>query len=126
MAHDHDHDHDDGDGEGRWTMTATKKVEYEIVVTSDVFDPANPELGVIPGHGEQAGTRLVVLDETVDALHSRRVRRYFAGNETPVEYLVRTMRHRGRDRAGLGTHGAAAARPAGVARGSVRVPQTVG
>ncbi|MFE2856709.1 sedoheptulose 7-phosphate cyclase [Streptomyces lavendulae] len=72
----------------RWTMSATKQVEYEIVVTKDVFDPANPELGLVPGTGQCDGTRLVVLDETVDEIFGHRVRRYFAENDVRVEYLT--------------------------------------
>ncbi|MFD8985897.1 sedoheptulose 7-phosphate cyclase [Streptomyces sp. NPDC059564] len=72
----------------RWTMSATKKVEYEIVVTDDVFDPANPELGLVPGAERCDGTRLVVLDETVDGIFGHRVRSYFAENDVQVEYLT--------------------------------------
>lgn len=72
----------------RWTMRAAKEVTYDIVVTSEIFDPGNPELGMLPCGQESGGTRLVVMDETVDALFGDRIRKYFTQNDIDVEYLT--------------------------------------
>ncbi|MEV6683124.1 sedoheptulose 7-phosphate cyclase [Streptomyces erythrochromogenes] len=69
-------------------MTATKEVAYEIVMTSDIFDPDNPELGKMPGGGVSGGTRLVALDEDIERLFGGRIRRYFTINGIAVEYMV--------------------------------------
>ncbi|MGW7824740.1 sedoheptulose 7-phosphate cyclase [Streptomyces puniciscabiei] len=80
--------HNRDTAQDRWTMTATKEVTYEVVMTSDIFDPANPELGKLPGDRESGGTRLVVVDETVEKLFGERIRRYFSRNGIAVEYLT--------------------------------------
>ncbi|MGW1894559.1 3-dehydroquinate synthase family protein [Streptomyces sp. NPDC002004] len=72
----------------QWTATATGDSAYEIVVTSDIFDPDNPELGMLPEGHEPGGTRLVVMDEQAAELFGDRIRRYFAGNDIATEYLT--------------------------------------
>ncbi|MFF0220309.1 sedoheptulose 7-phosphate cyclase [Streptomyces vinaceus] len=77
----------------RWTMKATRHYDYEIVETTDLFDPDNPQLRRLPddggeGTGEGVGARLVVMDETVEEIYGRRIRHYFARNAVSVEYLT--------------------------------------
>jgi 2-epi-5-epi-valiolone synthase len=59
---------------GKWVMTAARKVDYEIIETFDLFNPDNPELGLLPGERSSALTRLVVMDHTVDEIFGERVR----------------------------------------------------
>ncbi|MFE5826473.1 sedoheptulose 7-phosphate cyclase [Streptomyces erythrochromogenes] len=72
----------------QWTMNAVKEFTYEIVETSDLFDPANPELGRLPDGRECHGTRLVVMDETVEQIFGERIRAYFTKTNISVEYLT--------------------------------------
>jgi len=72
---------------GRWAIKTSLDVQYDIVETTDVFDPGNPELGLLPDGKPGTGTRLVVLDHSVDALFGERIREYFATNHIPVDYI---------------------------------------
>ncbi|MFE2879055.1 sedoheptulose 7-phosphate cyclase [Streptomyces roseus] len=74
--------------DSRWTMTATREVTYEVVTTSDIFDPDNPELGLLPGGRMGGGTRLVVIDEAVERVFGNKIRRYFNLNNIAVEYMT--------------------------------------
>ncbi|MFJ6722276.1 MULTISPECIES: sedoheptulose 7-phosphate cyclase [unclassified Streptomyces] len=71
-----------------WKIRTELPVEYEIVESHGLLDPANPELLTIPGGGRGAGTRLVILDHSVDELYGARIREYFAANAVVVEYLT--------------------------------------
>ncbi|MFJ9610063.1 aldo/keto reductase [Kitasatospora sp. NPDC101176] len=71
-----------------WTMTAEKRVEFEIVETTDIFDPGNPALAAVPGGGTCAGTRLVILDEVVETIFGERVRSYFEQRGVDVAYML--------------------------------------
>ncbi|MFE5537966.1 sedoheptulose 7-phosphate cyclase [Streptomyces sp. NPDC056519] len=72
----------------QWTMNAVKEFTYEIVETTDLFDPANPELGRLPDGRACHGTRLVVMDETVEKIFGERIRAYFERTNVSVEYLT--------------------------------------
>jgi 3-dehydroquinate synthase len=69
-------------------MTAARQVDYEVIETSDLFNPENPELGLLPGEKPSALTRLVVMDRTVDEIFGERIRNYFPANGLAVEYLT--------------------------------------
>lgn len=73
---------------GKWVMTAARQVDYEIIETFDLFNPENPELGLLPGEKSSALTRLVVMDHTVDEIFGERIRNYFSVNRLVVEYLT--------------------------------------
>ena len=75
-------------GLSRWTMNAVKEISYEIVETTDLFNPNNPELGRQPGNAVSSATRLVVMDEIVEELFGRRIRAYFTANFIPASYLT--------------------------------------
>lgn len=72
----------------RWTMMAVKELSYEIVETTDIFNPSNPELGRQPADHPNEATRLVLMDEAVEELFGSSVRRYFADNSIAASYLV--------------------------------------
>ncbi|MFD3333021.1 sedoheptulose 7-phosphate cyclase [Streptomyces sp. NPDC058700] len=71
-----------------WKIRTELPVEYEIVESHGLLDPGNPELLTIPGGGRVGGTRLVILDHSVDALYGEKIRDYFSENEVAVEYLT--------------------------------------
>ncbi|MCX4547147.1 sedoheptulose 7-phosphate cyclase [Streptomyces sp. NBC_01565] len=71
-----------------WKIQTELPVEYEIVESHDLLNPENPDLLTVPGGGRGAGTRLVILDHSVDELYGTRIRTYFSENEVRVEYLT--------------------------------------
>jgi 3-dehydroquinate synthetase len=73
----------------RWTIQSSFSVRYEVEETPDLLNPNNPKLRVPPlGDGTDSGTRLVVLDHSIDALYGPRIRRYFSMNGADVDYLA--------------------------------------
>lgn len=70
-------------------MTATRQVNYEILESSNILDPANPDLGALP-HGSEGGSgrRLVVIDEGVEEIFGSKIRNYFTRRNVPMDYLV--------------------------------------
>ncbi|MFE5537951.1 sedoheptulose 7-phosphate cyclase [Streptomyces sp. NPDC056519] len=73
----------------RWTVSATRHVDYEIVESPHLLDPANPSLGAMPpGSEASGGTRLVVIDEGVEGAFGDRIRSYFASRHDRMDYLV--------------------------------------
>ncbi|MFK0256175.1 sedoheptulose 7-phosphate cyclase [Streptomyces sp. NPDC090445] len=71
-----------------WKIRTELPVEYEIVKAHGLLNPANPELLTVPGGGRGAGTRLVILDHSVDDLYGAKIRAYFAENAVSVDYLT--------------------------------------
>ncbi|GGY07031.1 sedoheptulose 7-phosphate cyclase [Streptomyces hiroshimensis] len=71
-----------------WQVRSQQAVSYEIVETRGLLDPRNDALLAVPGGGRAAGTRLVVLDHSIDALYGTRIRNYFAHHDAAVEYLT--------------------------------------
>lgn len=71
-----------------WLVKSQLPVAYEIVETHGLLSPDNPELLAVPGGGRSDDTRLVVIDDAVDALYGERIRSYFAHHEAAVEFLV--------------------------------------
>ncbi|MER5970842.1 sedoheptulose 7-phosphate cyclase [Streptomyces sp. NPDC002055] len=71
-----------------WLVRSQLPVEYEIAETPELLSPGNLELLAVPGGGQGKGTRLVIVDDAVDALYGARIRSYFAHHEAAVEYLV--------------------------------------
>ncbi|MFI2370717.1 sedoheptulose 7-phosphate cyclase [Streptomyces sp. NPDC018833] len=71
-----------------WKIQTELPVEYEIVESHGLLNPENPDLLTIPGGGRGAGTRLVVLDHSVDELYGTEIRAYFSKNEARVDYLT--------------------------------------
>ncbi|WP_265566326.1 sedoheptulose 7-phosphate cyclase [Streptomyces hygroscopicus] len=63
-------------------------MDYEIIEIYDLFNPGNPELGLLPGRKPSKLTRLVVMDHTVDEIFGERIRNYFSVNRLFVEYLT--------------------------------------
>lgn len=62
----------------RWQVRHERCIEYDLLTTSDLFDPANPallSLGRI-----EAGRRFVVVDTQVARHHGARIRAYFDGH----------------------------------------------
>ncbi|MFE2854376.1 hypothetical protein ACFXJO_25035 [Streptomyces lavendulae] len=73
----------------RWTIRATRRHDYGIVETTDLFEPGSPEPGRQPdGSGNGGRTRLAVVDETVDELHGQRSRHSPTRTGAAVEYLT--------------------------------------
>lgn len=73
--------------QGNWVIETSREVRYEIVETTRLFDLANPELERLPGGQQSTGTRLAVLDHTVEELFGEQIRKYFAGRGVAVDYL---------------------------------------
>ncbi|WP_037962677.1 sedoheptulose 7-phosphate cyclase [Streptomyces sp. PRh5] len=73
---------------GRWAIKANQTVEYEVVETTDLLNPDNPQLASLPGQLEGTGSRLIILDQAIEGLCGRKVRRYFGLRGIPVEYLT--------------------------------------
>ncbi|MFF2400673.1 sedoheptulose 7-phosphate cyclase [Streptomyces goshikiensis] len=71
-----------------WKIQTELPVEYEIVETHDLLNPGNPDLLTVPGGGRGTGTRLVILDHSVDELYGAKIRTYFSENDVPVDYLT--------------------------------------
>lgn len=57
-----------------WEIAARREQRYAIIETHDLFDPDNETLWL----GGPRGRRLVLVDETVLALHGSTIRRFFA------------------------------------------------
>lgn len=73
---------------GRWAIKTSKTVEYEVVETTDLLNPANPELADVPGRLTGTEPRLAVLDQAIEGLCGGKIRRYFSARGIPVEYLT--------------------------------------
>lgn len=73
-----------------WTMRATREITYQIVETTDIFNPTNPKLLMQPGGVESTpgDTRVVILDEVVEQVYGEQIRHYFDANDVKVSYLV--------------------------------------
>ncbi|MFC5721274.1 sedoheptulose 7-phosphate cyclase [Streptomyces gamaensis] len=71
-----------------WRLRSEQIVEYEIVDAPGLLDPDNPALASVPGTAGRSGTRVVVLDDAVEALYGERIRTYFDQRDVPVAYLV--------------------------------------
>jgi 2-epi-5-epi-valiolone synthase len=72
----------------RWSIHTVKEVSYEIVETTDVFNPSNPELSRHPDGRISTGARLVVMDEGVEGHFGERIREYHDTNAIAAHYLV--------------------------------------
>ncbi|QTD95980.1 sedoheptulose 7-phosphate cyclase [Streptomyces cyanogenus] len=71
-----------------WKIQAELPVEYEIIESHGLLDPDNPDLLRLPGGRRGTGTRLVVLDHSVDELYGAEIRSYFSKNKVVVDYLT--------------------------------------
>lgn len=71
-----------------WKIQTELPVEYEIVESHGLFDPENPDLLSLPGGRRSTGTRLVVLDHSVEELYGAEIRGYFSKNRVMVDYLT--------------------------------------
>ncbi|WP_432536409.1 sedoheptulose 7-phosphate cyclase [Kineococcus arenarius] len=71
----------------RWQVCTAKPVEYEVLMTEAVFDPANPDL-LGARDARFSPRRLVVTDETVERLYGRSLRHYLSANGIEHEVLV--------------------------------------
>ncbi|MFI7123102.1 sedoheptulose 7-phosphate cyclase [Amycolatopsis sp. NPDC049868] len=74
----------------KWVVKTRQEVSYEIIEAMNLLDPKNPTLGRLPGGRKSNGTRLVILDHSIEALYDDQVRSYFDVNRIPVEYLSLT------------------------------------
>jgi 2-epi-5-epi-valiolone synthase len=72
--------------EQRWRVSAYKHVAYDVMLCTDVLDPADPRLATA-GAPEDAppGRRLVVVDAHVEKLYGTRIREYFRQRGTVFE-----------------------------------------
>lgn len=67
------------DGSSHWTVRAMRETTYDVVVSWELFDIANPTLataGNVPAACPGA-RRLIVIDSTVDRLYGDKIRHYF-------------------------------------------------
>ncbi|MEO7195933.1 MAG: sedoheptulose 7-phosphate cyclase [Pseudonocardiaceae bacterium] len=70
-----------------WTVRARQAVEYEVVLTTGLLDPANDALAV-SGSQEAVTRRLVVIDQRVHELYGDRFRDYFRARSVDTHWLV--------------------------------------
>ncbi|MEV7728661.1 sedoheptulose 7-phosphate cyclase [Streptomyces sp. NPDC087917] len=70
-----------------WEVRAQQRVEYEVNLGHDVFDPADDTLARA-GAPRAAGRRCVVTDTTVDRLYGERMRAYFRAHGIDVRWVV--------------------------------------
>ncbi|MFD5429665.1 iron-containing alcohol dehydrogenase [Streptomyces sp. NPDC127084] len=74
---------------GRWILSTSQSVQFEVVETTRLLDPGNPQLKQVPGTPEPPrGHRLAVLDEAVEDIFGSRIRDYFASSNTPMSYMT--------------------------------------
>ncbi len=73
-------------GDGRsFEVTATYRLEAEVKLVDNLFDPTNPTLA----RAYQNRSRCVaIVDQTVDQLYGEALRSYFAEAQIPLELLV--------------------------------------
>ncbi|MFC6091498.1 hypothetical protein [Saccharothrix lopnurensis] len=67
------------------TVDATFSLRSEVRLVDDVFDPATPDLA---GVYLPAGRCVAIVDATVDRLHGRALRAYFAAHGIPLTTMV--------------------------------------
>ncbi|GAA1294773.1 3-dehydroquinate synthase family protein [Saccharothrix xinjiangensis] len=74
-----------GSGRRSLTVDATFDLRSEVRLVDGVFDPATPDLAEVY---RPAGRCVAIVDATVDRLHGRALRAYFAAHDIPLETMV--------------------------------------
>ena len=69
-------------------MSAYKHVTYDVMLCTDVLDPADSRLATVGAPQDASGRRLVVLDSLVHDLYGPRIRDYFGHHGTVFEFCV--------------------------------------
>ncbi|MEU2874629.1 sedoheptulose 7-phosphate cyclase [Streptomyces olivoreticuli] len=72
----------------RWEISTQLPVRYEIIETSPLLAPDNPELLMQPEESSRSATRLVVLDDSIEALYGHRIRDYLRTRGVDHRILV--------------------------------------
>ncbi|RLU81754.1 2-epi-5-epi-valiolone synthase [Streptomyces griseocarneus] len=72
----------------RWEISTQLPVRYEIIETSPLLSPDNPDLLMQPEESSRPATRLVVLDDSIESLYGSRVRDYLRAHDVDHRILV--------------------------------------